>query len=210
MPTQGAEGIDSDRRLALTRRAFATGLTGSLAALGIGDAATAADRLHVPDDADLRDATLRGLARTADLGDPVLAAKADAAIARLESSDPEGAMLVRVYRLHDVAAGAYAYYGRTNGDRAATADLAGLHAAVRDCRPVSFRYTALDGAATVRTVLPLALVHPPQGIKLLGRCETRQDFRQFFVRAIGDLTLQDGRFTVRRLSLLRQLAYDPA
>jgi predicted DNA-binding transcriptional regulator YafY len=196
--------------LALTRRAFAAGMSGSLAALGIGDAAAAADPRSAPGDAglrdaDLRDAALRGLARAGDAGDPVLAERADAAIARLAIADPEAAMLARVYRLYDVAAASHGY-GRAGANRANADDLATLHGAVRDCRAVWFRYYALDGELTTRTALPLALVHPPQGIKLLAWCEKRQDFRQFFVRAMSDLKPRRAIFAKRRLTLLRGLA----
>ncbi len=216
--------MSADSEFALSRRAFATGLTGSLAALGMADAAAAAglrDAAGPADlrdadlrdadlrDADLRDAALRGLARAGDLGDPVLAARADAVLAELAGSDPEGALLVRVYRAYDGASAA-SRYGSPGDDRASATDLAALHAAVRDCRAVSFRYTDLEGEVTVRTVLPLALVHPPQGIKLLAWCEKRQDIRQFFVRALGGLTPEAAEFRDRRLALLRRLAESAA
>jgi len=54
-------------------------------------------------------------------------------------------------------------------------------------------------------VLPLALVHPPQGVKLLAWCEERRGFRQFFVRAMERLTLREGDFSRDRLALLRGL-----
>lgn len=195
----------SDQKFALSRRAFATGMTGSLAALGVGDATAATGRPETLGNADLRDAALRGLARAGDLGDPVLAAKADAVIAELESTDPEGAALVRIYRLYDVASALYRY-GDADEDQASTTDLAALHTAVRDCRAVSFQYTDLAGEVTVRTILPLALVHPPQGIKLIGWCKKRQDYRQFFIRALSDLALRGKGFADRRLTLLRALA----
>lgn len=196
--------MNADRGLVLSRRAFAAGISGSLAVLGATEAA-ATDRLDPPGDAELRDAALRGLARAGDRGDPVLAEKADAAIARLAKSDPEGAVLVQIYRVYDVET-AYYRCGDPDTDRSSASDLATLHGAVRDCRAVAFGYAALDGELTTRTVLPLALVHPPQGIKLLAWCEKRQDFRQFFVRALSDLTLKRARFSGRRLTLLRGLA----
>ena len=194
--------MPSDRQFALTRRAFATGMTGSL--MPIGNAAVAAARGDAPDDADLRDAALRGLARAADLGDPVLAGKADAVLAHMADSDPEGALLVRIYRAFDVASAA-CRYGRARTGQAGSPVLTALHAAVCDCRAVSFDYTDLAGAVTTRTVLPLALVHPPQGIKLLAWCEKRRDHRQFFVSGLRDLTVRETGFRDRRL-LLQQLA----
>lgn len=70
---------------------------------------------------------------------------------------------------------------------------------------MAFGYTDLSGNETARTVLPLALVHPPQGVKLLAWCEERGDFRQFFVRAMSDLTPRAGNFSEDRLALLEGL-----
>ena len=75
----------------------------------------------------------------------------------------------------------------------------------RASQPVAFGYTDLSGQQTTRTVLPLALVHPPQGVKLLAWCEERGDFRQFFVRAMQGLTLGEGDFSGDRMALLRGL-----
>ena len=88
---------------------------------------------------------------------------------------------------------------------AAAADLAILHAAIRASQPVSFGYTNLDRNKTMRTVLPLALVHPPQGVKLLAWCAERQDFRQFFVRLMEGPTPQTGDFSDSRMALLEGL-----
>jgi hypothetical protein len=85
--------VRSDQKPALSRRAFAAGLTGSVAALGTGNLASAANQAEAPIDADLREAALRGLARSVDLGDPVLAARTEAVLARLQGTDPEGALL---------------------------------------------------------------------------------------------------------------------
>lgn len=48
-------------------------------------------------------------------------------------------------------------------------------------------------------------MHPPQGVKLLAWCEEREDFRQFFVRAIRGLTARSGNFGEDRLALLEGL-----
>jgi predicted DNA-binding transcriptional regulator YafY len=208
--TTGDDLVSSDNNTFLTRRAFATGMTGSLAVLGIADSAPASARTvdvanAVPEDIDLRDAALRGLARAGDSGDPVLATRAEAALARLERSDPEGALLVRIYRAYDVASVAYRS-GNLDDDPATADDLAALHMAVQDCCAVSFHYTDQEGTETDRTVLPLALVHPPQGIKLLAWCEKRQDVRQFFVRSVSELNVMAANFRDRRIDLLRHLA----
>lgn len=190
--------------LALTRRAFATGLTGSLAILGAGEGRASATAAAPGLTADMRDAALRGLARAGDSGDPVLAARADAALSELAVSDPKAAALVRIYRAFDTASQAWRYGERYGG--VATGDTLGaLHDAIANCRPVRFRYVDLEGEVTDRTVLPLAVVHPPQGIKLLGWCTVRGDHRQFFVRAISRLSVDEACFAGQRLALLEAL-----
>ncbi|MBP7001795.1 WYL domain-containing protein [Amaricoccus sp.] len=190
----------------LTRRALVVRLAGGAAAAGCGTAAGPAAAAAPAPDPDLRDAALRGLALAACRGDPVAAAAADAALARLAGTDPEAALLARLYRLLDVLPAAYWPHDAPRGVReAAAGDLAILHAAIRASRPVAFGYTDLSRRGSARVVLPLALVHPPQGVKLLGWCETAAGYRQFFVRAIEDLTPQPGDFGARRLALLEGL-----
>ena len=188
----------------LTRRALGTRLAGFAAMIGLGNSAAAgAMSAPVPVmDPDLRDAALRGLALAGYRGDPVTAAAAHAAIDRLAASDPEGALLARIYQVLDVRP---AQYWPEDVPEAAAADLAVLHGAILACQPVAFGYTDLSGNETTRSVLPLALVHPPQGVKLLAWCEVRAGFRQFFVREITGLTLRAGDFSDERLALLQGL-----
>jgi predicted DNA-binding transcriptional regulator YafY len=153
-------------------------------------------------DADLRDAALRGFALASHRGDPVSAAAARAALARLAETDPEAALLGRIYQLLDVRPSAW---WPADLPAAAEADLVVLHGAIRACAPVAFGYADLSGAETTRRVLPLALVHPPQGVKLLAWCETREGFRQFFVRAMSELAVLPGDFGTRRMALLQGL-----
>lgn len=190
--------------LTLTRRALGTRLAGLAAAIGFGQsvATSVAAQPASALDPELRDAALRGLALASHRGDPVAAKAAEATLARLAESDPEAALLGRIYQLLDVRPAAY-----WHGDlpAAAAADLSALYGAIRASQPVAFGYTDLSGQETTRTVLPLALVHPPQGVKLLAWCEERRDFRQFFVRAMQGLTLREGEFSGDRLALLRGL-----
>lgn len=190
--------------LTLTRRALGTRLAGVASAIGFGQsAATSVAALPAsPLDPELRDAALRGLALASHRGDPVAAATAEATLARLAETDPEAALLGRIYQLLDVRPAAYWH---DDLPEAATEDLATLHGAIRASQPVAFGYTDLSGQESTRTVLPLALVHPPQGVKLLAWCEERKDFRQFFVRAIKGLTLGVGDFSGDRLALLQGL-----
>ncbi len=188
--------------LTLTRRALGTRLAGFAAAIGFGQSAATSVAAQPASalDPELRDAALRGLALASHRGDPVAAKAAEATLARLAETDPEAALLGRIYQLLDVRPAAY-----WHGDlpEAASVDLSALHGAIRASQPVAFGYTDLSGKETTRTVLPLALVHPPQGLKLLAWCEERRDFRQFFVRAIQGLTLREGDFSRNRMALLQ-------
>jgi predicted DNA-binding transcriptional regulator YafY len=186
----------------LTRRALGTRIAGAAAAFGLVPGAVAGGAAAPVLDPDLRDAALRGLALAGYRGDPVTAAAANAALDRLAEADPEAALLARVYRLLDVRPAAW---WPADQPEAAAEDLATLHAAIRACQPVAFGYTDLSGQVTERRVLPLALVHPAQGVKLLAWCEMRQDFRQFFVRAMREPVAQPGDFTADRLTLLEGL-----
>ena len=188
----------------LTRRTLGTRFAGAAAAVGFGQGASASGATNpiAVLDPDLRDAALRGLALAGYRGDPVMAAAANAALARLAETDPEAGLLGRIYQMLDVRPAAY---WPDNVPAAAAADLAILHAAIRASRPVAFGYTDLDGNKTTRTALPLALVHPLQGVKLLAWCAERQDFRQFFVRSMQGPKPQPGDFSSDRMALLEGL-----
>lgn len=190
--------------LNLTRRALARRLAGAVAVIGIGHEAATRFVAHPAPvlEPELRDTALRGLALAGYRGDPVTAAAANAALDRLAASDPEAALLGRIYKMLDVRP---AQYWPEDAPEAAATDLAVLHAAIRACQPVAFGYTDLSGNETTRTVLPLALVHPSQGVKLLAWCEEREGFRQFFVRAMTKLTPQPGDFSADRMALLQGL-----
>ncbi|KGJ05687.1 hypothetical protein IT41_05635 [Paracoccus halophilus] len=186
----------------LTRRALASRLAAGAATIGIGSRAAAMPQAPAAIDPELRDAALRGLALADHRGDPVGAAAAKAAIERLAETDPEGALLYRLYRALDVRPAAFY---RSDMPEAAAADLSLLHRAIRACQPVAFSYTDLSDNETERRVLPLALVHPPQGVKLLAWCELAEGYRQFFIRAMRDLTPQPGDFAEDRIALLQGL-----
>ena len=133
--------------LTLTRRALGTRLAGFAAAIGFGQsAATSVAAQPVSAlDPELRDAALRGLALASHRGDTVSAKAAEATLARLAETDPEAALLGRIYQLLDVRPAAY-----WHGDlpEAAAADLSALHGAIRASQPVAFGYTDLSGQET--------------------------------------------------------------
>lgn len=139
---------------------------------------------------------LRGLVFLDRFGDPVVEDDAAALLEHIERRLPGASMLVELYR-------AYHHDGFAPFQRAEErGNLAILHRAVAEARPVACHYTDLNGQATDRTVLPLALVHPPHGIQLLAWCELRGDYRKFFVDMMQDTVLQEPCFADRRFDLL--------
>lgn len=186
--------------LMLTRRALGRSLAAGAAIAGLPVGTVQAQPAMDPV---LRDAALRGLALAGHRGDPVSAAAARAAIDRLAASDPEGALLARLYRKLDVRPAAY---HPADMPEALPAALALLHDVIATTQPVFFGYTDLSGQRSDRVVLPLALVHPPQGVKLLAYCTARQDYRQFFVRMMQGLAPRPGSFAADRMALLQGLA----
>lgn len=192
--------IPPDR--AFTRRELASRLVSGAAALGVGASAASASGAQAGLQLDLRDAALRGLALAHHRGDPVETAAANAAIANLAVTDPEAALLCRLYRRLDERPSAY---WRADAPAADPSNLALVHMAIRECRPIAFGYCDLSDNETGRTVLPLALVHPPQGVKLLAWCQMRAGFRQFFVRAMREPVLLPGDFSQQRVELLAGL-----
>jgi hypothetical protein len=186
--------------LTLTRRALGSRLAGFAAAIGFGQTAATSVAAQPASalDPELRDAALRGLALASHRGDPVAAAAAEATLARLAETDPEAALLGRIYQLLDVRPAAY-----WQGDlpEAATSDLAALHVAIRASRPVAFDYTDLSGQETTRSVLPLTLVHHTP------RCEIACLVRgaQGFSPVMQGLTLRAGDLREDRMALLHGL-----
>ncbi|AWD22011.1 hypothetical protein B6K69_10255 [Fuscovulum blasticum] len=183
----------------LTRRALGLRVMGGAMVAVAGPVTAPAQTAPDPD---LRDAALRGLALAMHRGDPVAAAAARAAMERLAATDPEGALLARLYCALDVRPSTFY---RVDMPPASADDLALLHRAIGASQPVFFAYTDLSDQPSQRSVLPLALVHPPQGVKLLAWCTERQGYRQFFVRAMHDLATCSGSFVDQRLTLLQGL-----
>jgi predicted DNA-binding transcriptional regulator YafY len=196
-------GRTPDAPLSLTRRGLAKGLALGVTLMAGPARANASVSAPIPAlDPALRDAALRGLALAGYRGDAVSAQAAEAAIARLAETDPEGALLARLYRALDVRP---ALVYRVDLPPAAPEVLAVLHAAIAASQPVAFGYTDLSDQTSARSVLPLALVHPPQGVKLLAWCQAAEGYRQFFVRAMQDVQPRAGDFSAERMALLQGL-----
>jgi predicted DNA-binding transcriptional regulator YafY len=86
-------------------------------------------------------------------------------------------------------------------------DFTALRRAIRTRNKVEFRYDALDGEQSERTVRPLCLAFFGPVWLFTGWCETRQDFRNFRLDRMSKLRINDERFADergKRLSDYRQ------
>ena len=113
---------------------------------------------------------------------------------------PRGA---RLYRAVDVRRPAEYFW--SDNPAAAEVILKIVHQAARAIRSVAFDYIDLEGEPCSRTVLPLALVYPPQRVKLLAWCQKAKGYRQFFVRSINGISARTWAFAPDRMALLRGL-----
>lgn len=85
-------------------------------------------------------AALKDLALASHRGDPVAAKAAKAAFAQLAETDPESALLGRIYQLLELRLATFFY-----GDLPeAAADFSALHGATRASPSVDFNYTDLS------------------------------------------------------------------
>jgi predicted DNA-binding transcriptional regulator YafY len=78
--------------------------------------------------------------------------------------------------------------------RAVAEELSTLRAALREKRKIHFRYVDKSGAATSRTIWPLALAFWGKSWSVAGYCELRQDFRNFTAERVTGLTVLEEKF----------------
>ena len=79
-----------------------------------------------------------------------------------------------------------------------------MRLAIRNATVMELEYKALDGATTIRTLKPLALIFFPTAHLLAGWCHLRQDFRNFRIDRIRSARDIGENFTAEKRSLLRQ------
>lgn len=85
-----------------------------------------------------------------------------------------------------------------------TIDIAVIRAALRKERKLTISYFDANGAATRRTVWPIALLFFDQVRVLVAWCEMRRDFRHFRMDRIRALSLLAERPPQRRLALMKE------
>jgi predicted DNA-binding transcriptional regulator YafY len=177
----------------MTRRARSLGRSGDrVGKAGQCRAANGTPHLH--------GAALRSLALAGQRGAPIATVATDATLRQLAETDPGGA---RLYRAVDVRRPAGYFW--SDNPAAAEVILKIVHQAARAIRSVAFDYIDLEGEPCSRTVLPLALVYPPQRVKLLAWCQKAKGYRQFFVRSINGISARTWAFAPDRMALLRGL-----
>jgi len=136
-----------------------------------------------------------GLAEVRNMGDPALAAAAEAVLGKVAANLPS---LGQQHLLHAVSR-VYRFDERFPP----LPDMA----LVRTCcwreEALTIDYVDRDGAATSRTIWPLAIVYLDRMLVVLARCCLREDFRMFRTDRIASVAATGISFRPRRAALLR-------
>ena len=144
--------------------------------------------------ADEVDALIFGLRLVARRGDASLGRAADDALAKIAAVLPP--------EMEDAAATSGLLAGP--GEQAAAPHLAAVRHAIRAEEKLRLRYTDKKGAATQRTVWPVALGFFETAEVLAAWCETRRDFRHFRLDRIAAAEPSGQRYPKRRRILLAE------
>lgn len=141
-----------------------------------------------------------GLAQVRGMGDPALAAAAQAVLGKVAATLPSVGQqqllhsVSRVHRFRDEA--------RTSPPHAI--DMTLLRQACWREEAVEIGYTAGDGSVTQRTIWPLAIVYVEGMQVVLARCCLRDDFRMFRIDRMTTATGAGTSFRPKRAALLRR------
>jgi predicted DNA-binding transcriptional regulator YafY len=140
-----------------------------------------------------------GLAQVRQMGDPALAVAADAVLAKVAATLPSAGqqhLLHAVSRVHQ-------FGDRDRRAPVAAADMDLLRQGCWREEALAIGYADRHGAATQRTVWPLAIVYLDRMLVVLARCCLRDDFRMFRVERITSVAHTGITFRPRRAALLR-------
>lgn len=89
-------------------------------------------------------------------------------------------------------------------DPTVSLDTTSLREAIHRWRVVAFRYSALDGAVSLRSVWPLLLGYDDTRCLLIAWCEHREAIRHFRVERMSDIEVLARRPLKRKHDLLRE------
>lgn len=140
-----------------------------------------------------------GLAQVRQMGDPTLAAAADAVLAKVAATLPSAGqqhLLHAVSRVHQ-------FSDQARSAPVAAVDMDLLRQGCWREEALEIGYADRHGAATQRTVWPLAIVYLDRMLVLLARCCLRDDFRMFRIERITSVAHTGIMFRPRRATLLR-------
>lgn len=136
-----------------------------------------------------------GLAEVRNMGDPALAAAAESVLGKVAATLPS---LGQQHLLHAVSR-VYRFEERFP----ALPDMALIRACCWREEALTIDYVDRDGAATSRTIWPLAIVYLDRMLVVLARCCLRDDFRMFRADRIAAVAATGISFRPRRAALLR-------
>lgn len=136
-----------------------------------------------------------GLAEVRNMGDPALAAAAGAVLGKVAATLPS---LGQQHLLHAVSR-VYRFEERFPP----LPDMALVRACCWREEALTIDYVDRDGAATSRTIWPLAIVYLDRMLVVLARCCLREDFRMFRADRIASVAATGISFRPRRAALLR-------
>lgn len=136
-----------------------------------------------------------GLAEVRSMGDPALAAAAETVLGKVAATLPS---LGQQHLLHAVSR-VYRFEERF----ARLPDMALVRASCWREEALVIGYVDRDGAATERTIWPLAIVYLEKMLVVLARCCLRDDFRMFRADRITSVAATGASFRPRRAALLR-------
>ena len=136
-----------------------------------------------------------GLAEVRNMGDPALAAAAESVLGKVAATLPS---LGQQHLLHAVSR-VYRFEERFP----ALPDMALVRACCWREEALTIDYVDRDGAATSRTIWPLAIVYLDRMLVVLARCCLRDDFRMFRADRIAAVAATGISFRPRRAALLR-------
>lgn len=128
-------------------------------------------------------------------GDPALTRAADSVLAKIAATLPHARERQLLHAISQVF--------RPEPRYDATLDLAPLRAACWQEEAVDIRYIDGEGAATERTILPLALFYTETCVTVLSWCCLREDFRMFRTDRMSAIRAGGTSFRPRRVPLLR-------
>lgn len=146
------------------------------------------DRLEI-------EALALGMAEVRGMGDPDIAAAAASVLAKVAATLPDD----REQNLFHAVSKVYRPEARYS-------PMQGLGLVRRACwreEALAIRYMDERGAATTRTILPLALVYTERRLVVLAWCRLRESFRMFRIDRIVEAQVQGESFRPGRAALLR-------